>query len=183
MPGPQTQHKGTVYGDDENAPKPGLGPPVRRRPRHAHRRTSRSHPPPGHDCSARQTGATVCVLTYLLTYFTNAGGVRVLAPRASEAASDAESPPTLAPPRDRTERRSMDATETGEPFDQFSLSVQREEVESVKAGSAVYLRKSKLFFRSTKQAALDHIEARASSARAQPAATPAAADLPDGGDC
>ena len=31
MPGrPQTQHKGTVYGDDENAPKPGLGPPVRR---------------------------------------------------------------------------------------------------------------------------------------------------------
>ena len=29
MPGPQTQHKGTVYGDDENAPKPGLGPPVR----------------------------------------------------------------------------------------------------------------------------------------------------------
>ena len=43
MPGPQTQHKGTVYGDDENAPKPGLGPPVRRRPQHAHRRTSRSH--------------------------------------------------------------------------------------------------------------------------------------------
>ena len=62
--------------------------------------------------------------------------VRVLAPRASDA-------------------RSMDATETGEPFDQFSLSVQREELESVKAGSAVYLRKSKLFFRSTKQAALD----------------------------
>ena len=28
MPGPQPQHKGTVYGDDENAPKPGLGPPV-----------------------------------------------------------------------------------------------------------------------------------------------------------
>ena len=25
MPGPQTQHKGTVYGDDENAPKPELG--------------------------------------------------------------------------------------------------------------------------------------------------------------
>ena len=25
MLGPQTQHKGTVYGDDENAPKPGLG--------------------------------------------------------------------------------------------------------------------------------------------------------------
>ena len=49
MPGPQTQHKGTVYGDDENAPKPGHGPPVRRRPQHAHRRTSRSHPPPGHD--------------------------------------------------------------------------------------------------------------------------------------
>ena len=81
----------------------------------------------------------------------------------------------------------MDATETGEPFDQFSLSVQREEVESVKAGSAVYLRKSKLFFRSSKQAALDHIDhqaERASSAHAQPAATPAAADLPEcGGDC
>ena len=26
MPGPQTQHKGTVYGDDENAPKPGTRP-------------------------------------------------------------------------------------------------------------------------------------------------------------
>ena len=26
MLGPQTQHKGTVYGDDENAPEPGLGP-------------------------------------------------------------------------------------------------------------------------------------------------------------
>ena len=77
----------------------------------------------------------------------------------------------------------MKASETGEPFDQFSLSVQREEVESGKAGLAVYLRKSKLFFRSTKQAALDHIEARASSARAQPAATPTAADLPGGGDC
>ena len=50
-----------VYGDDENAPKPGLGPPVRRRPQHAHRRTSRSHPPAGPDSSARQTGATVCV--------------------------------------------------------------------------------------------------------------------------
>ena len=62
MPGPQTQHKGTVYGDDENAPKkPGLGPPVRRRPQHAHRRTSCSQPPAGHDSSARQTGATVCV--------------------------------------------------------------------------------------------------------------------------
>ena len=89
----------------------------------------------------------------------------------------------LAPRASERVRETMDATETGEPFDQFSLSVQREEVESVKAGSAVYLRKSKLFFRSTKQAALDHIEARASSARAQPAATPAAADLPGGGDC
>tara|TARA_B110001469_G_C9504472_1_gene251734 strand:- start:36 stop:257 length:222 start_codon:yes stop_codon:yes gene_type:complete len=68
----------------------------------------------------------------------------------------------------------MDASNTGEqPFDQFSLSVQREEVESVKAGSAVYVRKSKLFFLSTKQEALDHIE-RAST---QPAATPTAADL------
>ena len=39
MLGPQTQHKGTVYGDDENAPKFGtVGPPVRRRPQHAHRR-------------------------------------------------------------------------------------------------------------------------------------------------
>ena len=67
---------------------------------------------------------------------------------------------------------SMDAANTGEPFDQFSLSVQREEVESVKAGSAVFLRKSKLFFLSSKQEALDHIE----RASAQPAATPAAAD-------
>jgi hypothetical protein len=68
----------------------------------------------------------------------------------------------------------MDASNTGEqPFDQFSLSVQREEVESVKAGSAVYVRKSKLFFLSTKQEALDHIE----RASAQPAATPTAADL------
>lgn len=66
----------------------------------------------------------------------------------------------------------MDAANTGEPFDQFSLSVQREEVESVKAGSAVFLRKSKLFFLSSKQEALDHIE----RASAQPAATPAAAD-------
>ena len=41
----------------------GLGPPVRRRPQHAHRRTSRSHPPPGHDSSARQTGGH---FTYLL---------------------------------------------------------------------------------------------------------------------
>jgi hypothetical protein len=40
MLGPQTQHKGTVYGDDENAPKPGLGLPARHRPQHAHRRTS-----------------------------------------------------------------------------------------------------------------------------------------------
>ena len=47
MPGPPAQHRGTVYGDDENAPKPGLGPPVRRRPQHAHRRASRSHPPQG----------------------------------------------------------------------------------------------------------------------------------------
>ena len=47
MPGPQTQHKGTVYGEDENAPKPGLGPPVRRRPQHSHRRTSCSHHPRG----------------------------------------------------------------------------------------------------------------------------------------
>ena len=71
-------------------------------------------------------------------------------------------------------REDMDASNTGEqPFDQFSLSVQREEVESVKAGSAVYVRKSKLFFLSTKQEALDHIE----RASAQPAATPTAADL------
>ena len=37
MPGPQTQHKGTVYGDDENAPKPGLGPPVAGAPQTAAR--------------------------------------------------------------------------------------------------------------------------------------------------
>ena len=51
MPGPQTQHKGVVYGDDENTPKPKrqpeLDPPVRRRPQHTHRRASRSHPPQG----------------------------------------------------------------------------------------------------------------------------------------
>ena len=38
MPGPQTQHKGVVYGDDEHAPKPNrqpeLDPPARRRPQH-----------------------------------------------------------------------------------------------------------------------------------------------------
>ena len=38
MPGPQTQHKGVVYGDDEHDPKPNrqpeLDPPARRRPQH-----------------------------------------------------------------------------------------------------------------------------------------------------
>ena len=76
------------------------------------------------------------------------------------------------PPPLHTPARAMDAASTGEPFDQFSLSVQREEVESVKAGSKVFLRKSKLFFLSYKQEALDHIE----RASAQPAATPTAAD-------
>ena len=65
MPGPQTQHKGTVYGDDENAPKPGLGPPVRRRPQHAHRRTSCSHPPRGMTAPRARSARR---LTYLLTY-------------------------------------------------------------------------------------------------------------------
>ena len=38
------------------------GPPVRRRPQHAHRRTSYAAIPPGaDDSSARQTGATVRV--------------------------------------------------------------------------------------------------------------------------
>lgn len=74
--------------------------------------------------------------------------------------------------RREARRATMDATE---PFDQFSLSVQREEVESVKAGAAVYVRKSKLFFLSSKQEALDHIE----RAGAQPAATPTATDLPE----
>ena len=61
MPGPQTQHKGTVYGDDENAPKSGT------RPAGAPQTAARppadlTQPsPPGHDSSARQTGATVCV--------------------------------------------------------------------------------------------------------------------------
>ena len=59
-------------------------------------------------------------------------------------------------------------------FDQFSLSVQHEEVTSVKTGKAVYLRKSKLFFLSSKQEALDHIE-RAM----QPSATPPATALPE----
>ena len=58
MPGPQTQHKGTVYGDDENAPKPGLGPPVRRRlPQHAHRRTSRQLRAPDRRDGVRMRGA------------------------------------------------------------------------------------------------------------------------------
>ena len=80
----------------------------------------------------------------------------------------------MLPPQIRVKlgRATMDASE---PFDQFSLSVQREEVESVKVGAAVYVRKSKLFFLSTKQEALDHIE----RAGAQPAATPTAADLPE----
>ena len=50
MPGAQTQHKGTVYGDDENAPETGTRPagaPRRPKAKHAHRRTSRSHPPRG----------------------------------------------------------------------------------------------------------------------------------------
>jgi len=40
----------------------------------------------------------------------------------------------------------------------FSLSVQHEEVSSVKPGAAVYVRKSKLFFRTSKQEALEHID-------------------------
>ena len=61
MPGPQTQHKGTVYGDDENAPKPGLGPPMRRKTAARPPADLTQPSPPGHDSSARQTGATVCV--------------------------------------------------------------------------------------------------------------------------
>ena len=55
MLGPQTQHKGTVYGDDENAPKSGT------RPAGAPQTAARppadlTQPsPPGHDSSARQT--------------------------------------------------------------------------------------------------------------------------------
>ena len=52
MPGPQTQHKGVVYGDDEiNAPKPNrqpeLGPPVRRRPQHTQTGGPRAATPQG----------------------------------------------------------------------------------------------------------------------------------------
>ena len=60
MLGPQTQHKGTVYGDDENAPKfgtrPAGAPQTAARPPADLTQPS----PPGHDSSARQTGATVC---------------------------------------------------------------------------------------------------------------------------
>ena len=63
MPGPQTQHKGTVYGNDENAPKPGLGPPCA-----ADRSTPTGGPhaviPPGMTqlrVWVYQTGATVRV--------------------------------------------------------------------------------------------------------------------------
>ena len=69
MPGPQTQHKGVVYGDDEiNAPKPNrqpeLGPPVRRRPQHTQTGGPRAATPQGLTALRtldRQTGATVCV--------------------------------------------------------------------------------------------------------------------------
>ena len=52
MPGPQTRHKGVVYGDDEiNAPKPNrqpeLGPPVRRRPQHTQTGGPRAATPQG----------------------------------------------------------------------------------------------------------------------------------------
>ena len=60
MPGPQTQHKGTVYGDDEKRPKTGTRPAGA--PQTAARPPADLAQPslPGHDSSARQTGATVC---------------------------------------------------------------------------------------------------------------------------
>ena len=79
MPGPQTQHKGTVYGDDENAPKPGLGPPMRRRPQRAHRRTCiRRHPrgdgprPQDGRGGVRMRGAPFMSAQQLLTYLLGA---------------------------------------------------------------------------------------------------------------
>ena len=42
----------------------------------------------------------------------------------------------------------------------FALSVQREELESLKEGRAVYVRKSKIFFKSTKQDALQRCDAK-----------------------
>jgi len=48
--------------------EPGLGPPVRRRPQHAHRRTSRSHPPRGLDRAPHARPAQRCACVVLLTY-------------------------------------------------------------------------------------------------------------------
>ena len=59
MLGPQTQHKGTVYGDDENAPEPGLGPPVRHRPQQRSTPTGRPH-------AATPRGLTYLLLLLLL---------------------------------------------------------------------------------------------------------------------
>jgi hypothetical protein len=49
-----------VHGDDENAPKPGLGPPVCSRPQHAHRQTSCSHPLPQHKSPHTYTFTYIC---------------------------------------------------------------------------------------------------------------------------
>ena len=59
MPGPQTQHKGVVYGDDENAPKSQTGN------RDSTRRSSTDGPgfaaTPGVAARGPKTGAAVCV--------------------------------------------------------------------------------------------------------------------------
>ena len=72
MPGPQTQHKGVVYGDDENAPKPNrqpeLDPPVRRRPQHTPTGGPRAAAPQGLTALRtpdRRNGVRYFILTYL----------------------------------------------------------------------------------------------------------------------
>ena len=51
----------------------------------------------------------------------------------------------------------------------FSLQVQREELRALPAGRAVYVRKSKLFFKSTTKDALERNAAASDAATAAPA--------------
>jgi hypothetical protein len=66
-PPPQTQHKGAVYGDDENAPRSQAGNRDSTRrcaadpSQHTPTGGPRAATPPGADRSTRQTGATVCI--------------------------------------------------------------------------------------------------------------------------
>ena len=59
----------------------------------------------------------------------------------------------------------------------FSLQVQREELTSLPAGRAVYVRKSKLFFKSTTKDALERNSAAAATAAA--AAAGAKSETPE----